>query len=115
VILDSEGNIIFPEEYDSLNTYTLQELKDSTQRARTTLSSNRTKRQESSTIVPVYITAMINLSKLHNFVVGDGNVYGEYVNYPLEPDRDYVVAVALMQEEVRVAIVLFKYLSNDVL
>jgi len=107
VILDDEGIIIEPK--DSLTTYTLQELIDSTQNARNIFLSNRAKRQESitRTVVPVYIAAMISLTELNdNFVVGDGEMYGGYENYPLRADSDYVVAVALMQGEVYVTIAL---------
>ena len=105
VILDVAGTIIKPE--DSLITYNLQELIDSTQKARAILLSNRAKRQESITVIPVYIAAMISLTELNdNFVVGDGEMYGGYENYPLRADSDYVVAVALMQGQVCVTIAL---------
>ncbi|XP_065905888.1 receptor-type tyrosine-protein phosphatase F-like isoform X2 [Dysidea avara] len=99
VILNDSGAVLDP--LKSLDAYTLQELIDSTRSVRENLSNNRTKRQDSYTPVSAYIAAMISSADFNNdgFVVGDGREYGGYENYPLGADKDYEIAVALMQAQ----------------
>lgn len=101
MILDAEEAIIEPPKL--LTSFNLEELMESTQRARNIiLSRDRTKREQSSTRVPAYIAAMLSPARFNNgFVVGDGEEYGDYENYPLGSDKHYLVAVALMQGQVR--------------
>ena len=73
-----------------LNSYTLEELVEATQR----YSDTRPRRQ----VIPtsLYISANISESQLQGdpgFTVGDGSDYGGYLNYPLKPGVYYTVGL----------------------
>lgn len=102
VKLDQEGNIVEPSQ--PLTGLTLQELKDSTRKVKQMLELPNPvgKRQlDNNTLRPVYIAA--NTTSLGNsFAIGDGQLYGEYQNYELQPDSSYYVAVAILIENQQV-------------